>query len=88
MVLIKNLLVAGSVADPLHFGKDPDPDPTTHASDKWIRILLFSSLTFKTLIKKSFSPPIYIIFQRKKVKKKSQNRRNQLIVRLVGEALQ
>jgi hypothetical protein len=30
--------------------KTPNPDPRIHASDKWIRIriLLFSSLTFKT----------------------------------------
>ncbi len=34
-----------SVADPWHFGVDPDP--RIHASDQWIRILLFSSLTFK-----------------------------------------
>jgi hypothetical protein len=45
--------VFSSVADPLHFGvdPDPDPDPRIHASNKWIRIwiririLLFSSLT-------------------------------------------
>jgi hypothetical protein len=47
-----------SVADPRHFGVDPDRDPGSdpdlriHASDYWIRIqiriLLFSSLTFKT----------------------------------------
>jgi hypothetical protein len=46
-----------SVADPCHFGVDPNP--RIHASDKWIRILLFSSLTFKrptrTNFKKSFS---------------------------------
>ncbi len=27
-----------SVADPWHFGVDPDPDPRIHASDLWIRI--------------------------------------------------
>jgi hypothetical protein len=27
-----------SVADPWHFGVDPDPDPRIHASDYWIRI--------------------------------------------------
>ncbi len=37
-----------SVVDPWHFGTDPDP--RIRASDQWIRILLFSSLTFKTLI--------------------------------------
>jgi len=38
-----------SVADPKHFGVDPDLDPRIHASDQWIRmrILLFSSLTSK-----------------------------------------
>ncbi len=45
-------LATDSVADPRHFGVDPDPepDPRIHASDKWIRtriwmriwILLFS----------------------------------------------
>jgi hypothetical protein len=37
-----------SGADPWHLG--PEPDLRIHASDKWIqiRILLFSSLTFKT----------------------------------------
>jgi hypothetical protein len=56
----------------------------------WVRsqIFLFSSLTFKSpkkeLLLKSFSAYyflkvryIYIIFQRQKVKKKSQNSRNQ-----------
>ncbi len=28
-----------SVADPCHFGVDPDPDPRIHASYQWIRIL-------------------------------------------------
>ncbi len=49
-----------SVADPWHFGVDPDP--RIHASDWWIwfRILLFSLLTFKMptkkkLLKRSFS---------------------------------
>jgi hypothetical protein len=44
-----------SVADPQYFGVDPDP--RIHASDLWIRILVFSSLAFKTLkktIKKMF----------------------------------
>jgi hypothetical protein len=27
---------------------NPDPDPRIHASDWWIRILLISSLSFKT----------------------------------------
>ncbi len=63
-----------SVADPWHF-----------ASDSWIRIriLLFSSLTFKTPIKKLFSPKFFCLllfegkFTSKKVIKKSQNSRNQ-----------
>ncbi len=59
----KPQLFKTSVADPWHFGVDPDPylDPRIHASDQWIRIriLLFSSLTFprcqqKTNLKKSF----------------------------------
>ncbi len=59
----KPQLFKTSVADPRHFGVDPDPylDPRIHASDQWtrIRILLFSSLTFprcqqKTNIKKKF----------------------------------
>jgi hypothetical protein len=44
-----------NVADPWHFGVYPDPDldPRVHASDLWIRIriLLFSSLTFKIATK-------------------------------------
>ncbi len=42
------ILLRTSVPDPWHFGVDPDP--RIHSSDKWmrIRILLFSSLTFKT----------------------------------------
>ncbi len=32
------LNVCSSVADPWHFGVDPDPDPRIHASDQWIRI--------------------------------------------------
>jgi hypothetical protein len=33
---------------------DPDPDPRIHASDEWIRILLFSSLLFKMPTKNRF----------------------------------
>ncbi len=45
-----------SVADPWYFSVDPDPDPRSHAFDLWIRIriLLFSSLTFKTPTKNLF----------------------------------
>jgi|688.fasta_scaffold197318_2 hypothetical protein len=39
-----------SVVDPCYFGTDPDP--RICASDQWIWILLFSSLTFKTPTKK------------------------------------
>jgi hypothetical protein len=65
------------VVDPWHFGKDPDPDLRIFASDQWIRIrfriLVFSSLTFKTPTKNyvflsffaySFLRCIYIIFLR------------------------
>jgi hypothetical protein len=47
VLYIQYIPPTNSVADPWHFGVDPDPDPRIHASDKWIRILLFSSLTFK-----------------------------------------
>jgi hypothetical protein len=47
---MENSLEYTSVADPRHFGVDPDPG--IHASDKWIRIrmriLLFSSQNTKT----------------------------------------
>ncbi len=65
------------VADPWH----TDPDPRIHISDWWI--LLFSIMIFKMATKRFFSyylsywSYIYIIFQRKKVIKKSQNSRNQ-----------
>jgi hypothetical protein len=54
-MVIAYSMVFTSGADPWHFGVDPDPDPRTHASD-WIRIriLLFSSLTFKTPTKNYF----------------------------------
>ncbi len=51
--------VIGSVADPRHFGVDPDPDPRIHASDQWIRILLFSSLTSKMPAKNLFFNKIF-----------------------------
>ena len=53
LLLLKVINVCISVADPRNFGVDPDPDldPRIHASYQWIRmrirILLFSSLTFK-----------------------------------------
>ncbi len=48
-------LVTVSVADPWKFGTDPDP--RIHTADKWIqiRILLFSSVTFKTSTKSFFA---------------------------------
>jgi hypothetical protein len=66
------------------YGVDSDPEPRIHASDLWIRIriLLFSSLTFKTptknKLKKSFSAAYYFLkinlhhFSKIKSKKKSQ----------------
>ncbi len=45
--LSKNFTNESSVPDPWHFGVDPDQDQWIHAFDSWIRILLFSSLTFK-----------------------------------------
>jgi hypothetical protein len=46
-----NILVLLGAVLRIHdiLGVDPDPDPRIHASDSWIRIriLLFSSLTFK-----------------------------------------
>ncbi len=41
---------AGQYSDPWHFGMDPDPRIRT--SEDWIRILLFSSVTFKMATKK------------------------------------
>ncbi len=70
--------------DPWHFGVDPDP--WIHASDLWIRILLFSSLTFKILKKnhffKYFSAYYFLkvhihYFSKIKSQKVSQNNRNQ-----------
>ncbi len=34
------MFISTIVADPCHFGVDPDPDPRIHASDWWIRILI------------------------------------------------
>ncbi len=66
---------------------DPDPDPRIHASDLWIRILLFSSLTFKmptkTIFVKTFSCLLLFegtflhSFPKIKSQKESQNSRNQ-----------
>ncbi len=73
-----------SVADPWHFGVDPDLD--LDASDKWIRIririLLFSSLTFKMPNFFSFSADYFLKvhlhhFSKTKSQKESQNSRNQ-----------
>jgi hypothetical protein len=46
------VIVRDTVPDPWHFGADPDPRIT--ASDEWIWILLFSSLTYKTATKTNF----------------------------------
>jgi hypothetical protein len=42
------------VSDPRNFSEDPDLDPRIHASDYWIRTLLFSSLTIKMPTKNTF----------------------------------
>ncbi len=42
--LVNNISIECSVANPWHFGVDPDPDQRIHASASWIRILLFLSL--------------------------------------------
>ncbi len=64
--------VFGIVADPGHFGTDPYLQ--IRASDQWIqlrlRIMLFSSLSFKTLTNNNF-------FLSSKVIQKSQSSRNQ-----------
>ncbi len=54
VLLRKQLNGTGSVLDPWHFGTDPDPNQRIRASDQWIRILLFSPLTFKTPTKTYF----------------------------------
>ncbi len=68
---------SSSVADPCHFGMDPDP--RIHASDKWIRILLFSSLTFKMTTTAFYFLKVNLhhFSKRKNNKKESQNSRNQ-----------
>ncbi len=77
----KIIFVLGSVPDPWHFGVDPDP--RIHASDLWIRIriLLFSSLTFKMPANTNFLTQFFLLvtfwrssvhlhyFSKKKVKK-------------------
>jgi hypothetical protein len=42
-------VMLSSVADPWHFGVDPDPDlnPRIHASDSWIRIRIHIQETQK-----------------------------------------
>ncbi len=71
-----------SVADRWHFGMDPDP--RIHGSDKWIRILPFSSLTFKTPAKHFFFFSFFCLFLfegtftlsfKEKKSEKSQNSR-------------
>jgi hypothetical protein len=64
-----------------------DPDPRIHASDSWIRILLFSSLTFKMPAKNKIFNTIFSAyyflklqlhhFSKIKSQKESQNSRNQ-----------
>ncbi len=38
LFLPTSFLYSKIIADPWHFGVDPDPDPRIHASDSWIRI--------------------------------------------------
>jgi hypothetical protein len=71
-----SIITHSSVVDPWYFGTDPDP--RIRASDQWIRIriLLFSSLTFKMPTKKNYFfclllfegtvPPFTSFFQYKK----------------------
>ncbi len=81
------LQITASVVDPWHFGTDPDP--RIRASGQWIRIrlriLLFSSLTFKALTENLFLFKIsayyflkvhlqYILFLGLKLIKKAQNK--------------
>ncbi len=78
-----------SVDGPWHFGPEPDPDPRIRTSDSsiWIRILLFSSVTFKMATKSHLTSFIvdFIMFLKQhfhhfskiKVIKKSQNRKNE-----------
>ena len=68
-----------SVADPWHFGVDPDAMPLNNGSGSRFGSCYFhhwsSIRQQQTKFKKKFY--IYIIFQRQNVKKKSQNSRNQ-----------
>ncbi len=77
-----------SVQDPWNFGTDPDP--RIHSSDEWIRmrfrILLFLSLNFKTSKFSAYyfegTLKVHLHhFSKIKVRKKSQNSRNQCFSR-------
>ncbi len=64
---VKSGKLFGSVPDLWHFGTDPDayPDPEIRTFDKriWMRILLFSSVTFKIPTKNYlFSPKFLCLF--------------------------
>jgi hypothetical protein len=83
--LISTVLTVFTVPDPWHFGLNPDP--RIHASEWWIRILPFSSLTFnmpaKKLIFNTIFSAYYFLkvhlhhFSKIKSQKESQNIRNQ-----------
>jgi hypothetical protein len=82
----RGLEVEGSVADPWHFGVDPDPWIHASGSGSRIRILLFSSLTFKMPTKTNFIfyfSAYYFLkvhlhnFSKIESQKESQNSRNQ-----------
>ncbi len=62
-----------SIADPWHFGTDPD----IHTSDCWIQDVNKKYFFFQVFLLIIFWRYIYIIFRRQKVIKKSQHRRNQ-----------
>jgi hypothetical protein len=78
-------LVLISVVDPCHLGTDPDPGLRIYDPDQRIRVLLFSSLTFKTpsktfcLLSAYYFLKVYLhhFSKIKSHKEKSQNSMNQ-----------
>ncbi len=51
--------LSATLGDPWHFGADPDP--RIRNSDWWIRILLFSSVTFKMATKKNIFKALWLL---------------------------
>ncbi len=81
-VCIVNVNELGSVADPWHFGTYPDqclwpmdPDPAFFVID--LQDTNTKVFFFEVFLLIAFLRYIYIIFQREKVIRKSQNNRNQ-----------